>query len=292
MPYANLSEAFQTYGHLTTDTESSYDIRNEESPHDQLGGNPNMSGSPSLSSSDIPLSNIQKIKRTFDVNITDPTDDYPNIAANYLPDGYNLRYSQRDEWDILDPQLRMENAPRNTMIQNSPDSYVQPTRAGVIEPITQQRTNLDKLWDRPTSSEVDRFRLRQRRQETGRDPFGGIGSSPTSHDYRANNQNRRPRMNTQAPNLSSVENFETPQSANQPQCDDQTCTQMIGHILDCPACLSKFRQLLGVDTGATLFGIELPKVNITKVIFWTILIILIVAVYELLNGIFRRLTTG
>jgi hypothetical protein len=71
------------------------------------------------------------------------------------------------------------------------------------------------------------------------------------------------------------------------QCSDEHCLTQLNHILACDDCVIKLRKLIG---GAPLnvLGLEIPDLNLAKVIFWVVMIFLIVAVYEMLNRLFNR----
>jgi len=71
-------------------------------------------------------------------------------------------------------------------------------------------------------------------------------------------------------------------------CSDGTCLRLIDHILSCPGCAKKLKQLMRL-TESTPFGIDFSNWNVSKVIFWLIVAIIVIAVYEMLNNIFNRL---
>jgi len=324
MPYANYNEAFidysDTYSSLTGSSTGTTDLRNPQfgggpsvgQRYGQLGGangtsvvnvnsgsggvtgvsngtGSNINGGPNSGM----MGNISKLRQTFDINYTDPADDFPNIAANYQSDGYNTTYSSPNEWSVLDPQIKGVRAPTNPNVYLSPDKVVNP--ADAISPVTQQRTVLDKLWERPTSSEVDDFKLNERREAQAADRFGGIGTAP---GQTARMISAPPPGTPALGSTNGTENLDlgasvaanaAPVSGNG-NCGDQECMDMLDRIMKCEECVKKLRNLLGIsgNGGSGFFGMEIPEINLSKLMFWVIVVILIVAVYELLNTLFAR----
>ena len=287
MPYANLDEAFKNYAETfdcNMSQESSRDIRNDTrnnsfcNHHNQnrMQNKARQYGGATIS--DV---NIGKVSPTYSVDITDPADDVPNIASNNMSDGYNTRYSNINNWNVMDPT---ERPPINKTIVQSPDRIMDQT----YQPITQQRTSLDRTWDQPTSSEVDTYRMNQSAQRNAGDIYGGIGTAPriTGIAENQNNPNINNNGNTNNVNTNNGNNLNTEMN-----CSDDNCMNMINHIMKCDGCLEKFRKLLGVESGTKIMGMELPNINMTKLMFWVIMLILIVAVYELINSIFTRIFT-
>ena len=319
MPYANLNEAFidysDTYSSLNGSSQATNDLRNPNfgksvgQRYGQIGGangssvvnlNTGMSGvtgvntgtaGSNLGDSGM-MGNISKLRQTFDINYTDPADDFPDIAANYQSDGYNTTYSSPNEWSVLDPQIKGVRAPTNPNIYQSPDRVVDPNAE--YSPVTQQRTVLDKLWERPTSAEVDDFKLDERRASQEADRFGGIGTAPgqqtiqmisapppgtpalgTSADQRALET-----LDLGAP--VGVGDYSTGTSAG--TCNDQECMAMLDRIMRCEDCVKKLRNLLGISGNGSpvggFFGVDIPEINLSKLMFWVIVVVLIVAVYE------------
>lgn len=283
MPYANIHEAFNTYTDNLTES-SSGSLRNSDNYRSnnirshQIGGD--------TASSTAELRNIEQIQRPFNINNTDPADDFPDIAANYVSDGYNFKYSGLNEWDVLDPQLKTTNEPANRTVFQSPDRVVSAAQlpSTKLQPITQQRSAIDKIWDRPTSSEVDSFKMNQ---DVNLDMFGGIGTAPGSTSVKTGGQNNGVTM-IAAPKIS--ENLDLVGAPTSPVvCSDEHCMSMLNHIMGCQGCVEKLRKLLGTEESTKILGMAIPEINLSKLMFWIILIILIVAVYELLNTLFRRL---
>lgn len=324
MPYANYNEAFidysDTFSNTTGSSQGTTDLRNTNfrgnnsvgQRYGQVGGanvvNTN-SGSGGISGIESGngagigansgmMGNISQLKQTFDINYTDPADDFPNIAANFQSDGYNTTYSSPNEWSVLDPQIKGVRAPTNPNIYQSPDKLV--NREDDFSPVTQQRTVLDKLWERPTSAEVDDFKLDERRTTEAEDRFGGIGTAPGQTARMIN----APPPGTPAidpttgsqRDLRSLENLDLGAPISQistsgsGSCGGQECMAMLDQIMKCEECVQKLRNLLGISGNSVggFFGMDIPEINLSKLMFWIIVIILIVAVYELLNTLFAR----
>jgi hypothetical protein len=76
-------------------------------------------------------------------------------------------------------------------------------------------------------------------------------------------------------------------------CSDDTCMSLINHILDCDACAAKLNRLMNLGEGSgsssNVLGFNFTNLNMSKVMFYIIVVILVIAVYELLNNIFRRI---
>ena len=71
-------------------------------------------------------------------------------------------------------------------------------------------------------------------------------------------------------------------------CSGQNCLDMLEKIMKCEECVKKLRKLLGIpDKNTNWF--DLSELNVSKLVFWVIVIILIVAVYELLNTVMMRI---
>lgn len=172
-------------------------------------------------------STLASLKNPFKIANTDPADDFDRIAENYVPDNYNITYSGKNEWDILDEDIRGLSPLPNQSVVRNPDH---------VMPISTNRRSRDRIWDRPTGAYIE---------GSGLDVF-----KETKTD-----------------------------------CSDQTCLQFLDHILECEKCATKFRKLMDLSKGSSF-----PEINLQKLMFWIVIVILIIAVYELLNSIFRRLT--
>lgn len=297
MPYANLNEAFNTYAEgfdYNASMDSSRDIRNElnddfDDVRPRIVKVPNQMNQIKQIKSNCcnhrrqyggqttDSRNISKLQTTFNINSTDPADDVPNIATNNINDGFNVKYSSLNEWNVLDPNG--VNPPINKTIAQSPDRIMNDQ---IYQPTTQQRTSMDRIWDRPTSSEVDTYRLNQSAAIKGTDPYGGIGTAPR---ITGTTPGTTPGTTSGTIPTSDKDNTMT---LTGDMCSDDNCMTMINHIMKCDSCVQKFRKLLGVETSTKILGMEIPEINMTKLMFWVILIILIVAVYELMNSIFKR----
>ncbi len=70
-------------------------------------------------------------------------------------------------------------------------------------------------------------------------------------------------------------------------CSDNTCMSLINHLLSCNNCSNKLRQLLQLTTSSP-FGIDMTNWDVSKILFWLIIAIIVIAIYELLNSIFSR----
>lgn len=326
MPYANLNEAFDdftdTFSNSSSNTNNTSDLRNPNyynrqssvgTRYGQVGGadrdssNTVRQGELAGAPFNRVNNNINMIQNTFDMS-----DDVPEIAANYIPDKYNMKYSGHDDWDVIDPDIKGVTAPRNPGLVASPDR--------IISPITQQRTVLDKIWQRPVSADIDTYNINQRNQLNNADRFGGIGTAPGRTSMV--NNNHMIRAPTFQENLtdatsagagvgaglgangvrangvgangvgangvgvgvgSSGENV-----SNMDTCSGQNCLDMLEKIMKCEECVKKLRKLLGIqDKNSNWF--DLSEVNVSKLVFWVIVIILIVAVYELLNTLMARI---
>ncbi|MEX0595407.1 MAG: hypothetical protein WD512_02825, partial [Candidatus Paceibacterota bacterium] len=248
--------------------------------------------------------NINMMQNTFDIS-----DDVPEIAANYIPDRYNMKYSGNDEWDVIDPDIKGVTAPRNPGLVASPDR--------IISPITQQRTVLDKIWQRPVSADIDTFNINQRNLMNSTDNFGGIGTPSGRTNINNNHMIRAPSFQENLSNGNVRDNginsggvANTASVANSTgaagsvgasgsgsagvggvggdTCSGQNCLDMLEKIMKCEDCVKKLRKLLGIpDKNTNWF--DLSEVNVSKLVFWVIAIILIVAVYELLNTVMTRI---
>ena len=319
MPYANLNEAYidltDSFSCSSSQgTNSTSDLRN---PHfmgaksrcdsvgiryGQLGGGYMQHGGlddnvVNMGSNPAPI--MGNVNRTFNIDNTDPADDVPQIAQNYQSDRYNYQYSGLNEWDILDPGIKGVQAPRNPSAAVSPDRIVAPAEA--VSPVTQQRTVIDKLWQRPVSADVDTFNIQQRMALQDADKFGGVGTAP-GVTQRAAQMLPAPEPGTPAftGDLRGVENLAgieasaqnmagvTSGSAGEINCDGRDCMEMLDKIMNCEECMKKLKKLLG-SSDESFFGFGMPEINLSKLMFWIIVIILIVAVYELLNTIMGRL---
>jgi hypothetical protein len=245
-------------------------------------------------------------RRTFDINNTDPADDVPQIAQNYQTDRYNYQYSGLNEWDVLDPGIKGVQVPRNPSASASPDRII--SAAEPVSPITQQRTVIDKLWQRPVSADVDTYNIQQRMAVQDADKFGGVGT-PGGVTQRAAQMLPAPQPGTPAftgdidnnvENLAGVDAIgqgglldpamtgATATGAPSIQCQGKDCMDMLDKIMNCEECMKKLKKLLGAN-DESLFGFGMPEINLSKLMFWIIVIILIVAVYELLNTLMSRL---
>lgn len=262
MPYANISEAFTTY------TES-------------------FSGGADTST-------LDSIKNPFNIKTTDPADDFSKIASNYTSDGYNITYSGRNEWDILDEDIRGLNTPANQNVAQSPDRLV---ASSLVDPVTTNRRLGDRVWDRPTGAQVDESKRARDIALQAANPQGVRmiaapnqlattgGSTPLPTGAIISNTNNIPMTSGFSANTldgAPVADY----------CSDETCLKLLNHILGCENCAVKFKKLMNVSSGGggNFFGIEIPEINFSKLMFWIIIVILIVAVYELLNSLFRRFT--
>lgn len=251
MPYANIEEAFTTY----SDSYSS-------------NGRSIMYGGADESS-------LDSIRQPYNINNTDPADDFPNIASNYIPDNYNFKYTGNKQWEVLNDDIRGLNSPSNTSFNQSPDQplAVRPAqiRTDNIQPVSANRPLIDRLWDRPTGAEVDDIKRAQNRENLDQGaPDVQLLSAPSPNSD-------RPILSTAFSDRISND------------CSDQNCMTLLNHILACPGCTDKLKTLLGVSDNR-LFGFQLPKINLSKFMFWIVLLIILVAVYELLNTLFRRIT--
>lgn len=68
-------------------------------------------------------------------------------------------------------------------------------------------------------------------------------------------------------------------------CDNKTCSKLLDHISTCENCAKKLKKIIGLNNG-NFMGID---IDLSKVIFWLVFIILIVAIYELLNSIMKKI---
>jgi len=256
MPYANLNEAYTTY--------------TESFPGSSLvGGAVSDNGS-----------TLDSIKNPFNVSNADPSDDFPDLATNYVPDNYNFKYSGKNEWDVLDNQIKNinnNNDKSNTFLSESPDRAVNTVRRSQIEsqietvqPISQNRPLIDKLWDRPTGADVDDIKRSLNKERMTSD----VGNDVKVIGAPIANSGNNDYMNSEMATLPA-------------NCSDENCMTLLNHILACEKCTDKLKTLLGVSNTGKIMGFQLPNVNLSKLMFWIVLIILIVAVYELLNTLFR-----
>jgi hypothetical protein len=85
---------------------------------------------------------------------------------------------------------------------------------------------------------------------------------------------------------------------NNNNTNNNDCAYSLNHILSCDTCLKKLQKILGVsnnnnnnnnskDTIANFFGFNITNKVLSKIIFYLIIIIVIVAVYELLSKSFK-----
>lgn len=320
MPYANLNEAFDDFTDAFSNSSSSNETTDLRNPH--FGGNNNRGNNASVGTRygqigganggnngnngnngvlqqpnntvrrgelagapfDRVNQNIQMMQSTFDL-----TDDVPEIATNYVPDKYNVKYSGHDDWDVIDPDIKGVTAPRNPGLVASPDR--------IIEPITQQRTIIDKLWDRPVSADVDTFQINRRNQIRAADPYGGIGTAPgptqmNNHMIRAPTFQENlttPTVAAKFGGANGTGNAGVATSAGSTAtCSSQDCLDMLEKVMKCEECVKKLRRLLGMQ-DKTDNWFDLTDINVSKLVFWVIVIIMIVAVYELLNTIMSRI---
>ena len=216
-------------------------------------------------------STLDSIKNPFHISTTDPADDIPRIANNFTSDGYNTIYASNNQWDIVDTnEIR-----GNQSATNSPDVTI----------ISQNRRLGDRLWDRETSADVDNakraFDLANPTSDINdiRVTTGGSTSIPAD---------------TNLGNVSGLDGSPVGIGglATGSMCSDDECVRLMNHSMGCDNCLNKFKKVLGLseNNGNDLLGgIKLPEINVTRMIFWVVMVILIVAVYELLNRMFRRL---
>lgn len=74
------------------------------------------------------------------------------------------------------------------------------------------------------------------------------------------------------------------------QCgSDKECLDLINHLLSCDNCTAKLKKILQVENTPNVFGFELNQKNLSKLMFYIIVALLVIAVYELLNNLFRKL---
>jgi len=227
MPYASLNEAYSTYS-------ESFD-----------GG-----------------STLDSIKNPFHITASDPADDFPDIAANYKGDGYNVKYSGSDEWNVLEDEV-----PINTTIARTPDQRSGAGGGGAVG-VSQTRDRQDMGWNRGTGS------------VTKGHTDAVVAASP---------------MRSQDIGGIQVDIAQ--------DCSDGTCLKLIGHIMKCPGCKEKLIGLLDLggnrerggegDVKENFMGFQLPEgVTTSKIIFYIILVILLLAIYELLNSWMNRIRGG
>lgn len=271
MPYANIHEAFTTY--------------TESFSGGSAGGDQ--------------TSSLGSIKNPFNIEGTDPGDDFDRIATNYVSDGYNQIYKGGGEWDILDEEIRGLQTQQNQTIAQSPDRIV---GSNSITPVTTNRRIGDRVWDRQTGAEVDQSKRARDMALRESNPEGVRMISAPRADAIASSLSTAGVNTTGGSTPLSTQIDESRSGpinsgfmAGAPiagDCSDQTCLQLLNHILGCDNCAVKFKKLMNVSkgSGSSFLGIDLPEINLSKLMFWIILIILIVAVYELLNTLFKRLT--
>jgi hypothetical protein len=308
MPYANLNEAFDDFTDTFSSNSSSNETADLRNPnyynratghasvgtrYGQLGGGQTQQQQPpdntvrrgELAGApfDRVNNNIRMMQSTFDLS-----DDVPEIAANYIPDKYNVKYSGSDDWDVIDPDIRGVTAPRNPGLVASPDR--------IISPVTQQRTVIDKLWERPVSADIDTFQINRRNEARANDHYGGIGTAPgpTQHMIRAptfqeNMATPTPTNTGSSGNSTNTGSGSVSTQPNKGTCSSQECLDMFEKIMGCEECVKKLRRLLGIQDRSNDNWFDLSEVNVSKLVFWVIVIILIVAVYELLNTIMARI---
>jgi hypothetical protein len=197
---------------------------------------------------------------------------------------------------VIDSDIKGVTAPRNPGLVASPDR--------IISPITQQRTVLDKIWQRPVSADIDTFNINQRNLSNSADNFGGIGTPSGRTHINNNHMIRAPSFQENLSNGNVRDNginasgTASPGAAGSPgaasgvsgadTCSGQNCLDMLEKIMKCEECVKKLRKLLGIpDKNTNWF--DLSEVNVSKLVFWVIVIILIVAVYELLNTVMMRI---
>lgn len=87
-------------------------------------------------------------------------------------------------------------------------------------------------------------------------------------------------------------------------CTGEKCDEVIRYMMDCPDCVKKLRQMLGLgDSGSAgsngygsggmkgnfvLFGYDLTDLNWQQVLFYILIAIFVIAGYEILRMLFGR----
>lgn len=212
----------------------------------------------------------------------------PSVSSGDLTTDENLDRNRAANVDQIQADLA-----RSGLARESPNAS---------EGIRHQRDVIDRTWNRPTGAEVDDLRrsLTQSGRVMARNPTDkrpvtmipapGEGTDLTQFLEQSGLGEASTAGKTQVqPITGLVQNPSAKQLQKEGMktdtggvCSDEHCLTQLNHILACEDCVNKLRKLIG-GGPTNIMGLELPELNLAKVIFWVVLIFLIVAVYEMLN---------